>query len=202
MLETTLCRMEYTIAKKHPLIGQQSNLLTTCEQLPAAGSPDAANCLRLGVPNVVQVVPGKSRVQNVQRKTSVIDLGHLLRGAVRARLIDLSRTLMSSCCPSKTIASPFNHSSYSRVSFPFARLPTSFSCTRARTTHTQSTHVTTGTARTTGAPRIARHRAPSAALGHNKSSTEQLTTRRSSAAIITVAIRAAWNFSPGALTTK
>ncbi|KAI1280314.1 Tyrosine-protein kinase transmembrane receptor ROR2 [Halotydeus destructor] len=56
MLETSICRMEYTIAKKHPLIGQKANLLPTCDQLPPAGSPEAASCLRLGVPNVVQVV--------------------------------------------------------------------------------------------------------------------------------------------------
>lgn len=47
--------MEYAIAKKHPLIGV---VLPTCEQLPSAGSKDSVNCLRLGVPNVVQVVHG------------------------------------------------------------------------------------------------------------------------------------------------
>lgn len=58
MLETSICRMEYTIAKKHPLIGKQ-NILPTCEELPPAGSKDSDNCIRLGVPNVVQVVHGK-----------------------------------------------------------------------------------------------------------------------------------------------
>ena len=57
MLEKSICRMEYTIAKKHPLIGQ-SNILPTCEELPSAGSKDSVNCLRLGVPNVVQVIHG------------------------------------------------------------------------------------------------------------------------------------------------
>jgi receptor tyrosine kinase-like orphan receptor 1 len=55
MLETSICRMEYAIAKKHPLIGV---VLPTCEALPSAGSKDSVNCLRLGVPNVVQVVHG------------------------------------------------------------------------------------------------------------------------------------------------
>ena len=50
--------MEYTIAKKHPLIGKQ-NILPTCEQLPPAGSKDSDTCIRLGVPNVVQVVHGE-----------------------------------------------------------------------------------------------------------------------------------------------
>ena len=55
MLETSICRMEYAIAKKHPIIGA---VLTSCESLPPAGSKESVNCLRLGVPNVVQVVHG------------------------------------------------------------------------------------------------------------------------------------------------
>ena len=61
MLETSVCRMEYAIAKKHPVIGV---VLPTCEALPSAGSKDSANCLRLGVPNVVQVVHGMCTVMN------------------------------------------------------------------------------------------------------------------------------------------
>lgn len=58
MLEESICRMEYAIAKKHPLI---ESILPACQDLPSAGSKDSVNCLRMGVPNVVQVVHGKSR---------------------------------------------------------------------------------------------------------------------------------------------
>jgi len=53
MLEESICRMEYAIAKKHPLI---ESILPACQDLPSAGSKDSVNCLRMGVPNVVQVV--------------------------------------------------------------------------------------------------------------------------------------------------
>lgn len=50
--------MEYTIAKKHPLIGQ-ANILPTCDQLPPIGTKDGDNCIRLGIPNTVQIQHGK-----------------------------------------------------------------------------------------------------------------------------------------------
>ncbi|KAH9366070.1 hypothetical protein HPB48_000512 [Haemaphysalis longicornis] len=50
LLEQSLCRMEYSIAKRHPLIGQQ-NILPVCEDLPPIGSPESDACLRLGVPH-------------------------------------------------------------------------------------------------------------------------------------------------------
>lgn len=57
--------MEYAIAKKHPLIGV---VLPTCEALPSAGSKDSVNCLRLGVPNVVQVVHGMCLIMSSRTK--------------------------------------------------------------------------------------------------------------------------------------
>jgi hypothetical protein len=56
MLEEAVCRQEYAIAKKTPVL---MDLVALCEQLPSAGSKESENCLRLGVPNVVQVVRGK-----------------------------------------------------------------------------------------------------------------------------------------------
>ncbi|XP_053210968.1 inactive tyrosine-protein kinase transmembrane receptor ROR1-like [Panonychus citri] len=55
MLEHQICHLEYTIAKRHQLIGQ-ANLLPACEKLAPSGSLESADCVRLGVPNVVQVV--------------------------------------------------------------------------------------------------------------------------------------------------
>jgi receptor tyrosine kinase-like orphan receptor 1 len=49
--------MEYTIAKKHPLIGQ-AHILPACEELPPIGSKESENCVRLGIPNTVQVSHG------------------------------------------------------------------------------------------------------------------------------------------------
>lgn len=55
MLEESVCRQEYAIAKKTPVL---ASIVPLCEQLASAGSKDSENCLRLGVPNVVQVVRG------------------------------------------------------------------------------------------------------------------------------------------------
>ena len=55
--------MEYTIAKKHPLIGQ-ANILPTCDQLPPIGTKDGDNCIRLGIPNTVQIQHGNDKSNN------------------------------------------------------------------------------------------------------------------------------------------
>ncbi|KAM9519179.1 tyrosine-protein kinase transmembrane receptor ROR2 isoform 1-T1 [Salvelinus alpinus] len=48
-LENELCHTEYTIARSNPLILMQLEL-PSCHLLPHPGSPDAANCMRIGVP--------------------------------------------------------------------------------------------------------------------------------------------------------
>lgn len=48
-IENDLCRAEYTIARSHPLILMQLEL-PKCKLLPHPGSPDAASCMRIGVP--------------------------------------------------------------------------------------------------------------------------------------------------------
>ena len=60
VLESNICRIEYTIAKKHPLIGQK-HILPECEELPPIGSKESENCVRLGIPNTVQVSHGMSK---------------------------------------------------------------------------------------------------------------------------------------------
>ncbi|XP_076339513.1 inactive tyrosine-protein kinase transmembrane receptor ROR1-like isoform X2 [Tachypleus tridentatus] len=56
VLEYNMCSLEYSIAKRHPLIGQQ-NILPVCADLPPIGSVESQKCVRLGVPNAVQVNP-------------------------------------------------------------------------------------------------------------------------------------------------
>ncbi|XP_022248276.1 inactive tyrosine-protein kinase transmembrane receptor ROR1-like isoform X1 [Limulus polyphemus] len=53
VLENSICRLEYSIAKRHPLIGQKK-ILPACEDLPPFGSEASQTCLRLGVPNSIQ----------------------------------------------------------------------------------------------------------------------------------------------------
>ncbi|KAG7253851.1 hypothetical protein CRUP_031232, partial [Coryphaenoides rupestris] len=48
-LENDLCHAEYTIARSNPMILMQLEL-PSCHLLPPPGSPDAASCMRIGVP--------------------------------------------------------------------------------------------------------------------------------------------------------
>jgi len=48
MLENELCRQEYAIAKRHPLIGHQVPLVE-CSDLPLEGTLEARDCLTLGL---------------------------------------------------------------------------------------------------------------------------------------------------------
>ncbi|XP_037548537.1 tyrosine-protein kinase transmembrane receptor ROR2 [Nematolebias whitei] len=48
-LENNICYAEYTIARSNPMILMQLEL-PSCQLLPPAGTPDAASCIRLGVP--------------------------------------------------------------------------------------------------------------------------------------------------------
>lgn len=48
-LERDLCETEYAIARSNPLILMQLEL-PNCRLLPHPGSPDAATCMRIGVP--------------------------------------------------------------------------------------------------------------------------------------------------------
>ncbi|RLU25724.1 hypothetical protein DMN91_001881 [Ooceraea biroi] len=54
MLENELCRKEYAIAKRHPLIGHQVPLVE-CSDLPLEGTTDARDCLTLGLSAVNNV---------------------------------------------------------------------------------------------------------------------------------------------------
>ncbi|XP_070845895.1 tyrosine-protein kinase transmembrane receptor ROR2 [Chaetodon trifascialis] len=48
-LENDLCQAEYTIARSNPMILMQLEL-PSCHLLPRSGTPDAASCMRIGVP--------------------------------------------------------------------------------------------------------------------------------------------------------
>lgn len=49
VLESDLCRQEYSIARSNPLILMRLQL-PKCEALPLPESPDAAHCMRIGIP--------------------------------------------------------------------------------------------------------------------------------------------------------
>jgi hypothetical protein len=48
MLENDLCRKEYAIAKRHPEIGRQVPLVE-CSDLPEEDTPEAADCMSIGI---------------------------------------------------------------------------------------------------------------------------------------------------------
>lgn len=49
VLESDLCRQEYSIARSNPLILMRLQL-PKCEALPMPDSPAAADCMRIGIP--------------------------------------------------------------------------------------------------------------------------------------------------------
>lgn len=49
ILENDLCKTEYIIARSNPIILKRLKL-PNCEDLAASDSPEAANCLRIGIP--------------------------------------------------------------------------------------------------------------------------------------------------------
>nr|CAD7406427.1 unnamed protein product [Timema cristinae] len=57
VLENEMCRLEYAIAKRHPLIGKQL-VLAECGDLPAVGSRESKDCLMLGIPRPELAEPG------------------------------------------------------------------------------------------------------------------------------------------------
>lgn len=48
-LEHDLCSLEYTVARSNPMILMQLQL-PRCHLLPQPGTPDAASCMRIGIP--------------------------------------------------------------------------------------------------------------------------------------------------------
>ncbi|CAG0921869.1 unnamed protein product [Notodromas monacha] len=54
ILEHDICKVEYAIAKKHPLIGMQIKL-PDCAELPPIASPASEDCLRIGIPRVAEI---------------------------------------------------------------------------------------------------------------------------------------------------
>lgn len=53
LLENVLCRLEYALAKSHPLIGLQLSL-PECEELPEIHSEESRGCLKMGIQQETQ----------------------------------------------------------------------------------------------------------------------------------------------------
>ena len=55
ILEDELCRKEAALARQYGVLGSQT-VLPVCKDLPALGSPESANCVRLGISQVSQLI--------------------------------------------------------------------------------------------------------------------------------------------------
>lgn len=64
LLEENICRMEYSIARRHPVISK-ANILPDCKILPERHTSEGANCLALGIPlpKIIQLDEGKFIIQ-------------------------------------------------------------------------------------------------------------------------------------------
>ncbi|XP_046986353.1 tyrosine-protein kinase transmembrane receptor Ror-like [Schistocerca americana] len=59
ILENEMCSMEYAIAKRHPLIGQQVQL-PECDHLPVQGSQASKDCISLGIQRAGNIEPSET----------------------------------------------------------------------------------------------------------------------------------------------
>ena len=55
ILEDELCRQEAVLARKYAMLGSQA-ILPVCKDLPPIGSPASANCVRIGISQVSQLI--------------------------------------------------------------------------------------------------------------------------------------------------
>lgn len=60
ILENDLCKTEYIIARSNPIILKRLKL-PNCEDLAASDSPEAASCLRIGIPMADPINKSKPR---------------------------------------------------------------------------------------------------------------------------------------------
>lgn len=74
ILENDLCKTEYIIARSNPLILKRLKL-PNCEDLAASDSPEAANCLRIGIPMAEPI----NKSKNMGQLTTVFLFNHLFK---------------------------------------------------------------------------------------------------------------------------
>lgn len=53
MLEHSICKTEYELAKLQNLMNDGDGILPNCAKLPIAGSKESENCIHLDLPNMV-----------------------------------------------------------------------------------------------------------------------------------------------------
>ncbi|KAK6180051.1 hypothetical protein SNE40_012270 [Patella caerulea] len=98
MLEDDICKTEYILAKRHPLIGNR--LLPDCSKLADPGTPEGDNCIRIGVVN--------KRFNNKNRKTNRDD-PDCYNGTGSSYNGKTSRTKSGHTCQSWTSNKPHQH---------------------------------------------------------------------------------------------
>lgn len=90
ILENDLCKTEYIIARSNPIILKRLKL-PNCEDLAASDSPEAANCLRIGIPMAEPI--NKSKTFYITTANSAhYNYYYMRRGILVAPLVNASRS--------------------------------------------------------------------------------------------------------------
>lgn len=95
ILENVLCQTEYIFARSNPMILMRLKL-PNCEDLPQPDSPEAVNCIRIGIPMADPINKSKWKPSNCSKSTAVKGLAVRV-DASELELWELAGTVLSSC---------------------------------------------------------------------------------------------------------
>lgn len=97
ILENDLCKTEYIIARSNPIILKRLKL-PNCEDLAASDSPEAANCLRIGIPMAEPINKSKTSFITTDNKACYMRKNIPLAPVVPAQMSCFENSKYASIC--------------------------------------------------------------------------------------------------------